>query len=125
MTSNRIVVGFNNKTLGLAAAGTSAYRSMTTARAAVSRMQQSLTALSRSLPISDAQISPSMVAARVLVADPTQIENVMAELRKQPDVAWVERDEVVSIRDGAPRPMSAEFTRRFADRIVPSNAPTA
>ena len=124
LSPNRIVVGFNNTTLGLAAAGTSAYRSMPTARAAVSRMQQSLTALSRSLPISDAQISPSMVAARVLVADPTQIENVMAELRKQPDVAWVERDEVVSIRDGAPRPMSAEFTRRFADRIVPSNAPT-
>lgn len=124
MSSNRIVVGFNNNTLGLAAAGASAYRSMTTARAAVSRMQQSLASLSRSLPISDAQISPAMLAARVLVADTAQIETVMADLRKQADVAWVERDEVISIRDGAPRPVSAEITRRFADRIVPSNAPT-
>jgi hypothetical protein len=121
LSPNRIVVGFNNNTLGLAAAGTSAYRSMTTARAAVSRMQQSLTSFSRALPISDAQISPAMLAARVLVTDPAQIENVMAELRKQSDVAWVERDEVISIRDGAPRPMSAEFTRVFADRIVPSD----
>jgi subtilisin family serine protease len=124
LSPNRIIVGFNSNTLGLAAAGTSAYRSMTTARAAVSRMQQSLTTLSRSLPISDAQISPAMLAARVLVTDAAQIEHVMDELRKQADVAWVERDEIVSIRDGAPRPMSAEFTRRFTDLIVPSHAPT-
>jgi subtilisin family serine protease len=35
----------------------------------------------------------------------------MAALRADPSVAYVERDEIISIRDGAPRPMSAKFAR--------------
>lgn len=124
LSPNRIIIGFNDTELDLAAAGTSAYRSMTTARAAVARMQQSVASLSRVVPIRDAQISPAMLAARVLVPDTAQVESVMAELRTHNDVAWVERDEIVTIRDGAPRPISADLVRRLSITPTPSDAPS-
>jgi subtilisin family serine protease len=112
LSPNRIIIGFKNDALGLAAAGTSAYRSIATALQAQARVEQSLTAVSRALPVDDPQISPAMLAARVRVTDPTQIERVMAELRAQSDVAWVERDEIITIRDGRPRPIATDFLRR-------------
>ena len=125
LSTNRIVIGFKNDMLGVAAAGSASYRSMSSARQAVSRMQQSVAAISKLQPVSNAEISPTMVAARMRVADTSNIESVMAELRKRADVAWVERDEVVSIRDGAPRPMSAAFLRKFESLAAPSVSPVA
>jgi len=104
---NRIVVGFKNDLVGIAAAGSSAYRSMASARQAKGLLLQRVTALSRAHGLSHAEISPALVAARVRVDDTTQIDAVMAALRADPNVAWVERDEIISIRDGAPRPMAA------------------
>lgn len=125
LSSNRIVVGFKGDALGLAAAGTTAYRSMSTARQAVSRMQERVATLARSVPVTDAEFSPAMLAARVRVTDPTSIESVMAELRNNADVAWVERDEVMTIRDGAPRSMSADVLQRFKELQTPGTLPGA
>ncbi len=104
---NRIVVGFKNDVLGVASSGSAAYRSLSVARQTSSLLRQRVVALSRSHALTNARISPAMLAARVEVQDTTQIDAVMASLRADPNVAWVERDEIVSIRDGAPHPMSA------------------
>ncbi|HEX8942709.1 MAG TPA: S8 family serine peptidase [Gemmatimonadaceae bacterium] len=104
---NRIVVGFKNDVVGVAAVGSLASRSMSIARQSKGLLQQRVAALSRAHGLSHAEVSPALVAARVRVDDTTQIDAVMAALRADPNVAWVERDEIISIRDGAPRPMSA------------------
>jgi Subtilase family len=106
---NRIIVGFNTSAMGIAAAASMSYRSMSTARAAMSRMQQQVAVLAKSNPISNAEVSPALGAARLRVDDTTRIAEVMARLRQDPSVAWVERDEIVSIRDGAPRAVSTDF----------------
>jgi subtilisin family serine protease len=103
---NRIVVGFRSGTLGVAAAGASAYRSMTTARATAATIQQRLSGIMQRHPVSDAQISPVILAARLRVADTANVDRVMDALRSDPDIAWAERDAVVTIRDGAPRPVA-------------------
>jgi len=106
-SSSRIVIGFKNDALGLAAVGSSSYRSMASARQTKGVLQQRIASLSRAHGLSNAEVSPAMVAARVRVADTTQIDAVMAALRADPNVAWVERDEIISIRDGAPHPVAA------------------
>ena len=106
---DRIVVGFRNTTLGVAAAGSGAYRSISVARATSTRIRERLGVLSSRLHLSHAQVSPAILAARVRVDDTTQIAAVMDALRNDPNVAWVERDQIVSIRDGAPKPMSTDF----------------
>jgi hypothetical protein len=106
-STNRIIVGFDGGVAGVAAAGSMSYRSLATARATVSRLQQSIAILTRSRPLSHAEISPAILAARLQVDDSTQIDAVMASLRAEPGVAWVERDELISIRDGAPHAVSA------------------
>jgi Subtilase family len=116
---DRIIIGFKNDALGLAGASSMAYRSMGVARQAASRIQQSVTALSKRHALSRGEISPALMAARVRVDDPADIEGTMAALRDEPDVAWVERDEIITIRDGAPRPMSTDFAAR-ADEQRPS-----
>lgn len=113
---DRIVVGFKNDVIGVAASASMAYRSMAVARDASLRIQSSVAALSKTFPISHAEISPAMVAARLKVDDTTHLAAVMAALREDPNVAWVERDEIVSIRDGAPRAKSVDFLAGFADR---------
>jgi len=118
LSPDRIIIGFRDDKLGVAAAGSGAYRSLSVARQTVGRVQQSVSALARALPITNAEVSPAMLAARVRVGDATQVESVMADLRSRPDVAWVERDEIVSIRDAAPRPVSAEWVKRFSDRAL-------
>jgi hypothetical protein len=107
LSPNRIVVGFKNDVLGVAAAGSSAYRSMASARQAKGLLQQRVAALSRTHGLSRAEVSPALVAARLRVDDPTRIDAVMSALRSDPNVAWVERDVIVSVRDGAPHPMAA------------------
>lgn len=105
-SSNRIIVGFRNDVLGVAPVASSAYRSMSVARQTQSRLQASVAALSQSHPVSHAEVSPAMLAARLKVDDTLQIDAVMASLRADPSVAWVERDGIISIRDGAPHSMA-------------------
>jgi hypothetical protein len=106
---DRIVVGFSSDELGVATAASTAYRSMTVARQAASRIQQSVTALAKRHGLSRAEISPVVMAARVKLDDTTDIEGTMAALRAEPGVAWVERDEIVSFRPADYHPRSARF----------------
>ena len=129
---DRIVVGFKSGVLGVAAAGSGAYRSVSVARATSSLIRQRVSAFAQTLPLSHAQVSPAILAARLRVDDTTKIESVMTALRNDPNVAWVERDQIVSIRDGAPKPMSTDFVPitqglatnasiRTASAVVPSD----
>jgi subtilisin family serine protease len=108
LSPNRIVVGFKDNVLGVAAAGSASYSSMSVARQTMSRMQTRVSAMAKSYPLSHVEISPAMLAARLRVDDTLQVDAVMQALRNSADVAWVERDEVISIRDGAPRPMAVQ-----------------
>ena len=111
LSRDRIVVGFRDDRLGVAAMGSGAYRSMSVAKTTASRIRARLADFAQSHTVSAVQVSPAILAARMRVADTTQVESIMAALRNDPSVAYVERDEIVSIRDGAPRPMSAQFAR--------------
>jgi subtilisin family serine protease len=111
LSRDRIVVGFRDDRLGVAAMGSGAYRSMVVAKTTASRIRARFADLAQSRVVSDVQVSPAILAARIKVADTTQVESIMATLRNDPSVAYVERDEIVSIRDGAPRPMSSKFAR--------------
>jgi hypothetical protein len=112
LSRDRIVVGFRDDRLDVAAMGSGAYRSMTVAKTTASRIRDRLTSFAQSHAVSRVQVSPAILAARMKINDTTQVEAIMAELRGDPNVAYVERDEIVSIRDGAPRPTSAQFARQ-------------
>jgi subtilisin family serine protease len=118
---DRIVVGFKAGALGVAVAGSGAYRSISVARATSSLMRQQVSTFAQKMHLSHAQISPAILAARLRVDDTTQIDAVMAALRNDPSVAWVERDQIVTIRDGAPKPMSTDFVP--ATQGVPASGP--
>jgi hypothetical protein len=119
---DRIVVGFKSGALGLASAASNAYRSMDVARQASARIKEAVTTLSKQHALSQAEISPAVVAARFKVADTTNIEATMAALREDPNVAWVERDEIISIRDGAPHPVRFDLSAPFANQPAASAA---
>ena len=111
LSRDRIVVGFRDDRLGVAAMGSGAYRSLSVAKTTASRIRARLADFALSHAVSGVQVSPAILAARIKVGDTTQVESVMAALRNDPSVAYVERDEIVTIRDGAPKPMSAQFAR--------------
>jgi subtilisin family serine protease len=111
----RVLVGFRSGTLGVAAAGSGSYRSLSVARNVVARMQQSAASLTAAFPtLANAELSPAIVAGRFTVKDTANIEALLASLRANPSVEWAERDEVVTIRDGAPRSRAADIFTRFA-----------
>ena len=122
LSRDRIVVGFRDDRLGVAAMGSGAYRSMTVAKTTASRIRDRLADLTQPRVVTRVQVSPAILAARMKVTDTTQVEAIMASLRGDPSVAYVERDEIVSIRDGAPHPMSAQFAR---DASTPSGGPVS
>ena len=118
---SRIVVGFRSEMIGVAAAGAGSYRSMSTARETGARLQSKVALLTREMSVSRVDVSPALLAARLRVADTSKIDAIMATLRADPSVEWVERDQIVSIRDGAPRP-KADIPFTVADRPVPPSA---
>jgi hypothetical protein len=79
---------------------------MSTARQTMSRIGTTLATLTKTYPIDRAEISPALVMARLYVEDPSKIDAVMQALRTEASVAWVERDQIISIRDGVPHPVS-------------------
>jgi len=111
----RIVVGFKNDVLGVAAAGGMAYRSMSLARDADTRLQTRVAAITKGMPVARAEVSPALLAVRLQMTDTSTIDATIATLRADPSVEWVERDEIISIRDGAPRP-KADIPFASADR---------
>ncbi len=103
MPSNRIVIGFKGAPLGLATAGSMSYRAMSTAQSAVSRLRSRVNALAASHAMRRPEISPVILAARLTIDDTTRIDAVIDSLRAESDVAYVEREHTISIRDGAPQ----------------------
>lgn len=95
---DRIIIGFRGDMLGVDAAASMAYRSMPTARATSAKIQQRVASFDPRLGISHPDISPVLLAARMRVADPSRIEEIMATVRKDPDVAYVERDAIAQVR---------------------------
>jgi hypothetical protein len=97
VSRTRIVVGFRNDVLKVAAAGASAYRSMAVARSTASLLQSRAVAIMRQQPLVEAQVSPAMLAVRFRVSDSTKVDSVIAALRNDASVAWVTRDNVISV----------------------------
>ncbi len=116
--TGRIVVGFKNNVLGVAAAGSGVYRSISVARSALARLQNQVAAITQSRPLSHAELSPAMLAVRLRVDDTTQTAAIMQSLAADPSVAWVEEDGIMSVRDGAPKPMSADQIMRLASTVT-------
>ncbi|MEO6878610.1 MAG: S8 family serine peptidase, partial [Gemmatimonadaceae bacterium] len=118
--TSRIIVGFKDQALGVIAAGVTGTRALGMARQSAAVLQQRAAAFSSTMPVSGAEVSPAMLAARLRVDDTTQISVVMAKLRSDPNVAWVERDDIISIHDRAPVPTTADLAQ--SNRTVTSPA---
>ncbi|HEX3867274.1 MAG TPA: S8 family serine peptidase, partial [Gemmatimonadaceae bacterium] len=95
-TRNRIIVGFKDDALGVAAAASAAYRSMATAQATSATIRATLSTLMHGRPLSALTVSPALLAARLRVDDPTHMQSLMDSLRADPSVAYVEREELRS-----------------------------
>ncbi|HTE44233.1 MAG TPA: S8 family serine peptidase, partial [Gemmatimonadaceae bacterium] len=118
---DRIVVGFRDQTLGVDRAASMAYRSMPVARAAATKIQQRVTSLIGRLPLSHAEVSPALLAARLRVDDPSRLDEMMASLRQDPSVAYVERDAYARVPRRRGRSISSAesmFAARTADLSV-------
>jgi serine protease len=87
-----------------------AYRSMSVAQSAAARLRTRTSALGTLHGLRAAEISPAIMAARMTVDDTSRIASIMQGLRGESDVAYVERDAVISIRDNAPRARVADFS---------------
>lgn len=108
LSSNRIVVGFKGASMGLAAVGSASYRTMSVARAASSRIGARIRGLAAQHGMRSPQVSPAILAARVTIDDTSRIDAVIDALRRESDVAYVEREHTITIRDGAPRARVAD-----------------
>jgi Subtilase family len=97
--SNRIVIGFKGAALGLAPAASMSYRTMTVARSAGARLNERVGALASRNGIRKTEVSPAILAARLTVDDTNRIEAVMSALRGEADVAYVEREAILTIRN--------------------------
>ena len=105
----RIIVGFNTNLVGIAEPGSGAYRSMAMAREAMAHLQPRVNALMQRHGLRSAEISPALGAARMTLDDSTRLDAVMQAIRGDASVAWVEPDATITIRDGAPKPVRANF----------------
>lgn len=92
--ANDLIVTFRNTALGVPRVGARALAAPATARALGAAMR---TQLAGALPAgaSVAGVSPTILAARVRVADAAQVDAVAAALQRQPAVAAVGRNGVV------------------------------
>ena len=105
------MIGFKSAALGLAPAGSAAYRTMTTARSAGARLNDRVGALAARHGFRRTEVSPAILAARLTFDDTARIASVMDALRGEADVAYVEREATLTIRDAPPpaSPMAAAF----------------
>jgi serine protease len=106
--SNQIIVGFKGGAMGSTAVGAMANRSMSAAQATSSRMKTRLDALLAQRAVRDVRLSPAILTARITVADTSLVDETIRLLAAEPDVAYAQRDAVLSIRDHAPHAMVAD-----------------
>ncbi|MEP6495856.1 MAG: S8 family serine peptidase [bacterium] len=114
---DRIIVGFKEQTLGVAAAASMAYRSMPVARAAAAKIQERVASLIAGRPLSHAEVSPVLLAARVRVDDPSRLDEIMASLRQDPSVAYVERDAYARVPKSRLRSPASSLAASIVARI--------
>jgi hypothetical protein len=114
--SNQILVGFKSGAMGLSAAASSAYRSVSAARTASASMQSRLDAVLAGRGVREMRISPAILAARITVADSSQVDETIRMLAANPDIAYAQRNPVISIRNGAPHATVADRALIGADR---------
>jgi len=119
--SNQILVGFKSGAMGLANSASASLRSMSVARTTASTMKTKLDALLAGRGARDVRISPAILAARITVADASQVDETIRMLAADPNVAYAERNTVISIRNGAPRATVAARALLGADRVPPGS----
>jgi hypothetical protein len=91
-----VVVGFRNDRLHVDAAGSQSYRSMDVARSTATLLETRATAMMQRLPMTEAEVSPAILAVRFRVLDSTKVDSVIAALQTDSTVAWVTREGVAS-----------------------------
>jgi hypothetical protein len=106
--SNQILVGFKNAAPGTAATSIGVMRSMSVARSASSRMRARLDALLAGRAVREVRVSPAILTARITIADTSLVDETIRMLSAEPDVAYAQRNGVLSIRDHAPRAIVAD-----------------
>jgi hypothetical protein len=106
--SNEIIVGFKSGAVGTLGTGTAALRSMSLARTTTARMRSRLDALLAGRALRDVRVSPAILTARITVADTSLVDETIRMLSAQPDVAYVQRNGALSIRDQAPHAIVAD-----------------
>jgi hypothetical protein len=120
--SGSIIVGFKNGALGVASAS-GASRSLSEARVTAASMQSRLGTLMRGHPLSRAEVSPAILAARLHVDDTTHLGALMDSLRADASVAYVEREGIRSLPTRIVRPADAmALSQRLAS--LRGNLPT-
>jgi subtilisin family serine protease len=102
LLSNRIVIGFKSGALGLAPVGSMAYRAMSVAQPAADRLRTRVGVLGSLHGLRRPEVSPAILAARLTLDDTARIDSVIAALRGESDVAYVEREQWITIHNGAP-----------------------
>ncbi len=106
--ANQIIVGFKSDAMGMSAVGAPALRSMSVARTASTRIQSRLDALLAGRGVRDVRVSPSILTARITVADTASVDETIRMLSADPSVAYAQRNGVLSIRDNAPHAVVAD-----------------
>ena len=120
-----IVLVFRSDVLRVASAGSGAYRSPAVARSVARTLAQRVASVTQGLPVRGVRVSPAILAAHLEVTDTSRVNDVLAALRADPAVAQADRDVIISIRDGAPRPQAARLPpAAFGTGAVPRSAAT-
>ncbi|MDP3910522.1 MAG: S8 family serine peptidase [Gemmatimonadales bacterium] len=89
-----LVVTFRAGALGAPRIGSLALAAPATAKAVAATIRSLLTAREAAGQLRTTGISPAVLAARVQVADPARLDEVLAALRQDPAVAAVERNQM-------------------------------
>lgn len=100
---DELVVTMRAQALGAPGIGSLALRSAATARAVAGSIRTTLAGLARSGRATLVDVSPTILAARIKLAEPSMVDAVAAELRANPAVATVERNAIVRLDHTARR----------------------
>jgi len=117
-TSHDLIITFRNTALGVPRVGSAALATVAGARALSGAMRSRLAA---ALPLGAAVagLSPTILAARIRVADTTQREVIAAALRRDPAIAAVTRNRLIWLEQTLPTPAAAALATIPNDPFYP------
>jgi len=116
--SNELIVTFRSAALGAPPVGSAALRT-TTAAGAVARAIRTRLATALSADAVVAGVSPSILAARVRIADPSRRDALIAALGRDPDVANVTTNNLMWLDQSPYYP--AKSSGAAATGVTPNN----